>query len=86
MVRQYSRQEVLGRLREEIRNGRPIIIAGAGIGLTAKFAEIGGADLIGVYNSGLFRMNGHGSRTGACLLEMQMRSCWRWDSGLLCLW
>ncbi len=82
MVRQYSRQEVLGRLMEEIRNGRPIVIAGAGIGLTAKFAEIGGADLIGVYNSGLFRMNGHGSSAGSMpfgdaneiVLQMGLRS------------
>ena len=81
-MRRYSRQEVLGRLREEIGNGRPIIIAGAGIGLTAKFAEIGGADLIGVYNSGLFRMNGHGSSAGSMpfgdaneiVLEMGLRS------------
>jgi predicted TIM-barrel enzyme len=82
MVRRFSRQEILGRLREEISNGRPIIIAGAGIGLTAKFAELGGADLIGVYNSGLFRMNGHGSSAGSMpfgdaneiVLEMGLRS------------
>lgn len=82
MVAQFSRQKVLGRLMEEIRNGRPIIIAGAGIGLTAKFAEIGGADLIGVYNSGLFRMNGHGSSAGSMpfgdaneiVVEMGLRS------------
>ncbi len=82
MVAQFSRQKVLGRLTEEIRNGRPIVIAGAGIGLTAKFAEIGGADLIGVYNSGLFRMNGHGSSAGSMpfgdaneiVVEMGLRS------------
>jgi predicted TIM-barrel enzyme len=82
MGMQFSRPEVLGRLTEEIRKGRPIIIAGAGIGLTAKFAEIGGADLIGVYNSGLFRMNGHGSSAGSMpfgdaneiVVEMGLRS------------
>jgi predicted TIM-barrel enzyme len=82
MARQFSREEILEKLRKEIREGRPIIGVGAGIGLTAKFAEIGGADFIVVYNSGLFRMNGHGSSAGilpfgdanGIVLEMGLRS------------
>lgn len=35
-----------------------------GIGLSAKFIEKGGADLIIVYNSGRFRMAGRGSLAG----------------------
>ncbi|KAL9036850.1 MAG: hypothetical protein Q9214_005955, partial [Letrouitia sp. 1 TL-2023] len=35
-----------------------------GIGLSAKFVEKGGADLIVVYNSGRFRMAGRGSLAG----------------------
>jgi predicted TIM-barrel enzyme len=35
-----------------------------GIGLSAKFIEKGGADLILVYNSGRFRMAGRGSLAG----------------------
>ena len=65
MARQFGREEVLERLQKEVHAARPIIAAGAGIGITAKYAEIGGADLIGVYNSGLFRMNGHGSSAGS---------------------
>jgi len=65
MARQFTRDEILEKLHKEIQEARPIIIAGAGIGITAKYAEIGGADLIGVYNSGLFRMNGHGSSAGS---------------------
>ena len=38
--------------------------AGAGTGISAKFAEAGGADLIIIYNSGRFRMAGHGSLAG----------------------
>ncbi len=38
--------------------------AGAGTGISAKFAEEGGADLIIIYNSGRFRMAGHGSLAG----------------------
>lgn len=37
---------------------------GAGIGLSAKAVEKGGADLIIVYNSGRFRMAGRGSLAG----------------------
>lgn len=35
-----------------------------GIGLSAKFVEKGGADLIIIYNSGRFRMAGRGSLAG----------------------
>lgn len=59
-----SRDEILLRLREQIGNGKPIVGAGAGIGLSAKFIEAGGADLIIIYNSGRFRMAGRGSLAG----------------------
>ncbi|KAI2627951.1 TIM-barrel-protein domain-containing protein [Hypomontagnella submonticulosa] len=58
------RQEVLQRLRSVIDSHRPIVGAGAGIGLSAKFVEAGGADLIIIYNSGRFRMAGRGSLAG----------------------
>jgi predicted TIM-barrel enzyme len=60
----YTRKEVIARLRATLREGRPIIAAGAGTGISAKFIERGGADLIIVYNSGRFRMAGHGSTAG----------------------
>lgn len=60
----YTRGEVIERLRETLRRGEPIIAAGAGTGITAKFIEKGGADLIIIYNSGRFRMAGHGSTAG----------------------
>ncbi|MGH7561104.1 MAG: phosphoenolpyruvate hydrolase family protein, partial [Gemmatimonadales bacterium] len=44
-------QDCLARLRREIAAGRPIIGAGAGTGLSAKFSERGGVDLIIIYNS-----------------------------------
>ena len=59
-----TREEALGRLREQVRSGRPVIGAGAGTGLSAKCAEAGGADLIIVYNSGRYRMAGRGSLAG----------------------
>ncbi len=60
----YTRQEVLGRLRAQLKKGQPIIAAGAGTGISAKFIERGGADLIIIYNSGRFRMAGRGSTCG----------------------
>ena len=60
----YTREQVLDRLHAQLRQGRPIIGAGAGTGISAKFAEAGGADLIIIYNSGRYRMAGHGSLAG----------------------
>jgi predicted TIM-barrel enzyme len=60
----YTSAEVLERLRGQVRLGRPIVGAGAGTGISAKFAEAGGADLIIIYNSGRYRMAGHGSLAG----------------------
>ena len=60
----YTRTEVVERLRATLKRGEPIIAAGAGTGISAKFIEKGGADLIIIYNSGRFRMAGHGSTAG----------------------
>ncbi|CAN5919760.1 phosphoenolpyruvate hydrolase family protein [soil metagenome] len=60
----YTRQEVRDRLQKTIDQNKAIIAAGAGTGISAKFIEKGGADLIIIYNSGRFRMSGHGSSAG----------------------
>lgn len=60
----YTRKEVVERLRATLAKGQPIIAAGAGTGISAKFIERGGGDLIIIYNSGRFRMAGHGSTAG----------------------
>jgi predicted TIM-barrel enzyme len=59
-----TREEALRRLRSQLEQGRPIIGAGAGTGLSAKCAEVGEADLIIIYNSGRYRMAGRGSLAG----------------------
>jgi len=63
-MRQFARQEVHARLRATMERGEPIVMAGAGIGLVAKAAERGGIDLLMAYNTGPFRMAGHGSLAG----------------------
>jgi predicted TIM-barrel enzyme len=60
----FTRDQVVDRLRAQIALQNPIVGAGAGTGLSAKFIERGGADLIIVYNSGRFRMAGHSSMCG----------------------
>ncbi|MBK8028398.1 MAG: phosphoenolpyruvate hydrolase family protein [Chloroflexi bacterium] len=58
------RLEILSRLRAQVAAGKPIIGCGAGTGISAKFAEAGGADLLIIYNSGRYRMAGRGSLSG----------------------
>ena len=54
----YTRNEVEARLRACISARNPIVVAGAGNGLSAKCEELGGIDLIVIYNSGKFRTDG----------------------------
>jgi len=60
----YSRKNLVKRLTNIRKRGQTIIAAGAGTGLSAKLIEQGGADLLLVFNSGRYRMDGHGSLSG----------------------
>ncbi|ERM94626.1 hypothetical protein AMTR_s00011p00175100 [Amborella trichopoda] len=57
-------QGILQQLWQQTEEGLPIIGAGAGTGISAKFEEAGGVDIIVLYNSGRFRMAGRGSLSG----------------------
>lgn len=57
----YSRAQVLDRLHRQVEAGAPVVMFGAGIGLTARCAELGGADLIGIYSTAFYRMQGQPS-------------------------
>jgi predicted TIM-barrel enzyme len=59
-----SRSEIIKRLHVQVKAGKPIVGCGAGTGISAKFAEAGGADIIIIYNSGRYRMAGRGSLAG----------------------
>ena len=63
-MRQFARHEIHARLRATMDRGEPLVIGGAGIGLVAKAAERGGIDILMAYNTGPFRMAGHGSLAG----------------------
>lgn len=64
VARRYTRQEFLDRLWGEVQRGRPLVMTGVGNGIAAKFIERGGVDILGVYNTGYFRMQGYGSLAG----------------------
>jgi predicted TIM-barrel enzyme len=59
-----ARTTLLERFRANNAAGQPIIVGGAGTGLSAKCEEAGGIDLIVIYNSGRYRMAGRGSLAG----------------------
>jgi len=63
-MQQYTREEIIAGFKKIRSEGRYIIAAGAGSGLSAKCIENGGADMLLVFNSGFYRMHGHGSLSG----------------------
>ena len=60
----FERSALMEKFRGMVARGEPIVGGGAGTGLSAKCAELGGIDLIIIYNSGRFRMAGRGSAAG----------------------
>lgn len=60
----FPRAEILARLRRKVDCREPIVIGGAGVGLVAKAIDRAGIDIIMAYNTGPFRMDGHGSLAG----------------------
>jgi len=58
MVTTLTREQILERLRRTIAEGKPILGAGCSAGIIAKCAELGGADFILVYSTGVSRLKG----------------------------
>jgi predicted TIM-barrel enzyme len=63
-MRQCTRSEILARIKDKVAKRQPIVMGGAGIGLIAKAADCAGIDILMAYNTGPFRMDGHGSLAG----------------------
>jgi predicted TIM-barrel enzyme len=53
-----GKQEILRRLHKKIEEKKPIIYVGAELGIIGKWAEIGGADLVGFAVTGWRRLQG----------------------------
>jgi predicted TIM-barrel enzyme len=64
MVKRYEKEEIIERLNGEIEKGRAIFDAFAGTGISGKFAEAGGADMITTHILARFRMAGLSSMAG----------------------
>jgi predicted TIM-barrel enzyme len=60
-AKRYTRAEVTGRLSQQVQAGKSLLMFDAGTGLTARCAELGGADLIGIYSTAFYRMQGKAS-------------------------
>jgi predicted TIM-barrel enzyme len=60
----HERSKLIERFQQMKRDRIPIIGGGAGTGISAKGEEVGGIDLIVIYNSGRYRMAGRGSAAG----------------------
>ncbi len=63
-MNKLTRTELLEKFQNMIERNEPIIGGGAGTGISAKWEEAGGIDLIVIYNSGRYRMAGRGSLAG----------------------
>ncbi|RXI40001.1 phosphoenolpyruvate hydrolase family protein [Clostridium tetani] len=60
----FTREQIYENLKKQIEEGKSLVGAGAGTGISAKCAQTGGVDLIIIYNSGRYRMAGRGSLAG----------------------
>jgi predicted TIM-barrel enzyme len=64
MARYHTRSESIAKLKKSFDQKKPIILASAGDGFTAKLLDKGGIDLIGLYNTGIYRHYGIASLAG----------------------
>lgn len=60
----FTRKEINDKLHAKVAGKEPLVLGGAGIGLIAKIADQAGIDILMGYNTGPFRMDGHGSLSG----------------------
>jgi predicted TIM-barrel enzyme len=61
MAKRYNATEVVLRLRQEIKTGRPLFMPNCGMGLSAKLQEKGGSDIICISPTSWWRLRGQGS-------------------------
>ncbi len=61
IVKRHTKEEMMSRLRNKIRSGKPIFAAACGTGLVAKCLEKAGADLIVTFSGAVLRNDGWGT-------------------------
>ena len=63
-MKTYTRDEIKQRITHETDNGRALVIGNAGLGMTAKFIERGGADFLTINAPAYYQMRGYPPITG----------------------
>lgn len=63
-MKRFTRQEIIERLDATLDKKSPIIIGSAAVGLVAKVIDTSGIDLIMIYCTGAFRIDGYLSVSG----------------------
>jgi len=61
MAKRYKAQEVVERLRKQIKAGKPLFMPNCGMGLSGKLQEKGGSDIICISPTSWWRLKGQGS-------------------------
>ena len=61
MAKRYKAQEVVERLRKQIKAGKPLIMPNCGMGLSGTLQEKGGSDIICISPTSWWRLKGQGS-------------------------
>lgn len=61
IVKRFTKEEVLAKLRKKIEANKPVFVAACGNGLVAKCLEKAGADFVIAFSGGRLRSNGWGT-------------------------
>lgn len=72
-MNKMTRQEIINKFKEDVKQGKILVGVGAGTGITAKSSEAGGADMLIIYNSGRYRMAGRAHWRDYYPMEMQTK-------------
>ena len=70
-----TRAQIMDDFRAQVAAGKILVGVGAGTGITAKYSEKAGVDMLIIYNSGRFRMAGRGSLSGLLAYGTELPDC-----------
>jgi len=59
MAKRFTREEIKANFANVVSRHRPVLVTTAGMGLSAKFEQKGGTDMVAVSNASVLAMDGH---------------------------
>ena len=65
-MKNYSREEIISRFADTRAKGEPILICAAGLGMVARYVEMGGADMACFYSGAYLRLQGYPTVMADC--------------------